>query len=157
VAGHEEFPLIGWGAATLLSLVLGVPQPAAPAGGVFYVQIVREQLSVRVPVRIRQITPAARNYRWKESKGPDCLPARAIAGAALLSENSVDLIMRDRRRFRAKLDTKCPELDYYSGFYINATVDGLVCADRDIIRSRVGGQCEIERFRALQAMPRDDD
>jgi hypothetical protein len=149
--------VLGWGAATLLSFVLGVPQPAPEADGAYYLQIVRQQLSVRVPVRVRQITPAARQYRWKESKGPDCLPARAIAGAALLSENSVDLILRDRRRFRAKLDTKCPELDYYSGFYIEATVDGLVCADRDIIRSRVGGQCEIERFRSLQAIPHDND
>ncbi|HMJ93808.1 MAG TPA: hypothetical protein VK472_06890, partial [Allosphingosinicella sp.] len=90
-------------------------------------------------------------------KGPECIPARAIMGAALLSENSVDLILRDRRRFRAKLDNNCPELDYYFGFYINPTIDGLVCADRDIIRSRVGGQCGIERFRALQAIPKDRD
>ena len=147
--------MIGWGASALLSLVLGVPQPAPQPDGFSYVQVVREQLSVRVPVRVRQITPAARLYRWKESKGPECLPARSIVGAALLSENSVDLILRDRRRFRAKLENKCPELDYYYGFYINATIDGLVCADRDIIRSRVGGQCGIERFRALQAIPRD--
>jgi len=148
--------LIGWGASALLAFVLGAPQPAAGPGTFGLLQVKREQLSIRVPVRIRQMTPAAANqYRWKESKGPECIPARAIIGAALLSEDSVDLIMRDRRRFRAKLDNNCPELDYYFGFYINPTIDGLVCADRDIIRSRVGGQCGIERFRALQAVRRD--
>ena len=148
--------MIGWGASALLAFVLGAPQPAAGPGTFGLLQVKREQLSIRVPVRIRQMTPAAANqYRWKESKGPECIPARAIIGAALLSEDSVDLIMRDRRRFRAKLDNNCPELDYYFGFYINPTIDGLVCADRDIIRSRVGGQCGIERFRALQAVRRD--
>ena len=150
--------MIEWGASALLALMLGTPQPAAGPETFGLLQVKREQLSIRVPVRIRQISSApATLYRWKESKGPECIPARAIMGAALLSENSVDLILRDRRRFRAKLDNNCPELDYYFGFYINATVDGLVCADRDIIRSRVGGQCGIERFRALQAIPKDKD
>ena len=150
--------MIEWGASALLSFMLGTPQPAAGPEAFDFLQVKREQLSVRVPVRIRQITVApATQYRWKESKGPECLPARAIVGAALLSEDSVDLILRDRRRFRAKLDSNCPELDYYFGFYINGTVDGLVCADRDIIRSRVGGQCGIERFRALQAIPKKGD
>jgi hypothetical protein len=147
--------VISWGAA-LLAVVLGLPAPAPEPAG--YQQVtVREQLIVRVPVRVSQMTPMASLFEWKESKGPRCVPTRAIAGAALLSENSVDLILRDRRRFRAKLDNSCPELDYYFGFYINATIDGLVCADRDIIRSRVGGQCGIERFRALQAIPKDKD
>jgi hypothetical protein len=146
--------LIEWGASALLALMLGTPQPAAGPETFGLLQVKREQLSIRV----RQVTPASATlYRWKESKGPECIPARAIMGAALLSENSVDLILRDRRRFRAKLDNNCPELDYYFGFYINPTIDGLVCADRDIIRSRVGGQCGIERFRALQAIPKDRD
>ena len=154
--------MIGWGASALLSFVLGVPAPGvadplSPAQSSYLQVGVREQWSIRIPVRIRQMTVAPSLYRWKESKGPKCLPARAIAGAALLSEKSVDLILRDRRRFRAKLDTSCPELDYYLGFYINGTIDGLVCADRDVIRSRVGGQCGIERFRALQAVPKDRD
>ena len=149
---------MGWSAAALLAVVLGlsgsVPDPEPRQAQ--YVQVtVREQLIVRVPMRVRQLAPAASLLQWKESKGPRCLPARAIAGAALLSENSVDLILRDRSRIRARLDTSCPELDYYYGFYITPNADGQVCADRDVIRSRVGGQCGIERFRALQAVRRD--
>jgi hypothetical protein len=146
----------GWSAPALLALVLGLsgsapePRPAQNA------QVtVREQLIIRIPMRMGQLPPAASLFRWKEGKGPRCVPARFIAGAALVSENSVDLIMRDRRRIRAKLDTHCPELDYYYGFYITPNPDGMVCADRDTIRSRVGGQCEIERFRTLKAARRD--
>jgi hypothetical protein len=144
----------GWGAAALLALLLGASSPAPEP--VQYAQLtVREQIVVRVPVRLRQITPASRMISWKEGKGPRCVPARAIAAAALLGENSVDLILRDRRRIRARLETRCPELDYYYGFYITPNPDGQVCADRDVIRSRVGGQCEIERFRTLEAVRRD--
>jgi hypothetical protein len=142
------------GATALLSFVLGASAPEAKP--VQYAQLTpRRQMIVRVPVRIRQITPMSRLYDWKEGKGPNCLPSSAIAGAARVGQTSVDLILRDRRRFRAKLESNCPALDYYYGFYINPTVDGLVCADRDIIRSRVGGQCGIERFRSLQAVRRD--
>jgi hypothetical protein len=145
--------VISWGAAALLSVLLGTPAPAPVPGG--YEQVtVREQVIVRVPVRMRQATPMASLFEWKESKGPRCVPARAIAGAALLSENSVDLILRDRRRIRARLERRCPELDYYYGFYISPNPDGMVCADRDMIRSRIGGQCGIDRFRLLQAVRR---
>ena len=30
-----------------------------------------------------------------------------------------------------------------------ATEDGRICADRDVIRSRVGGECRIDQFRVL--------
>ena len=98
--------------------------------------------------------PVAAPVEWKEGKGPRCVPARAILGASLLGQNSVDLILKNRSRLRAELGSRCPALDYYYGFYITPNPDGMICADRDIIRSRVGGECEIERFRTLQAVRR---
>jgi hypothetical protein len=149
--------MIGWGAAALLSFVLGLNQPASPAQPAQYEQVtVRGQLIVRVPVRMGQATPLASLFEWKESKGPRCVPLRSIAGAALLSENSVDLILRDRSRVRARLERRCPELDYYYGFYVTPNADGQLCADRDMIRSRIGGQCGIDRFRNLMAVRRGE-
>jgi len=142
--------------AALLGLAgdQAAPSPPRPAMAFAQMRLTRRIL-VRVPVRPSPVPTRASPIAWRESKGPKCLPARAIAGAALLSENSVDLILRDRRRVRARLDTKCPELDYYYGFYISPAPDGQICADRDSIRSRVGGQCAIERFRLLSAHARD--
>jgi hypothetical protein len=113
--------------------------------------VVREQMVIRVRT---QAAPAPAPIQWKEGKGPKCVPARAILGAALLGQDSVDLILRDRTRVRAKLGNSCPALDYYYGFYLTPNADGMVCADRDAIRSRVGGNCEIERFRSLEPAPR---
>ena len=49
------------------------------------------------------------------------------------------------------LERRCPALDYYNGFYMSATPDGLICADRDSIRARTGGECRIDSFRTLRA------
>jgi uncharacterized protein YcaQ len=123
------------------------PPPDAPAQPEQYAQlVVREQIMVRVQTRAVPAAPV----QWKESKGPKCVPARAILGASTPSESSVDLVLRDRSRVRAQLDSSCPALDYYYGFYVRPNADGMICADRDSIRSRVGGECGIERFRALQ-------
>ena len=141
-----------WPAAAALLLAAGASSPAPAQQGARQGQIlVREQVVIRVQTQ----RPAPAAVQWKEGKGPKCIPARAILGAALLSQNSVDLVLRDRRRIRAKLQRSCPALDYYYGFYITPNADGMICADRDTIRSRMGGQCEIDTFRTLRAVPRD--
>ncbi|HEX8238425.1 MAG TPA: hypothetical protein VF574_01660 [Allosphingosinicella sp.] len=140
----EGSSLIRSGAAALLLLAAAAPAAAPPARPIQYGQVVREQ----VIIRFRQTPPT--RVEWKEGKGPKCIPARAIAGATLVGRSSVDLIMRNRQRVRARLESSCPALDYYYGFYITPNPDGMVCEDRDNIRSRMGGACEIDRFRSLE-------
>lgn len=145
----EASPLIRAGVAACLLLAAGAPAAAPPARPAQYGQtVVREQ----VIIRFRQ-TPATK-MEWKEGKGPKCVPARAIAAATLVGKNSVDLILRNRQRVRARLESNCPALDYYYGFYITPNPDGMICEDRDNIRSRMGGACEIDRFRSLEPVVR---
>jgi uncharacterized protein YcaQ len=135
-----------------------VPGDLSPADPIQFAQVmIREQILIRVPARIRAAPngPLPQPVEWKESRGPKCVPMKAIAGATLLSQSSFDLVLRDRTRIRAKLEKSCPALDYYYGFYIRPTTDGQICADRDSVRSRMGGQCEIDRFRTLKAEKRD--
>jgi hypothetical protein len=143
-----------WAAAALLLTSVGASVPAPAQLPDRYAQlVVREQIVIRM--RARERAPASPAIEWKERKGPKCVPARGILGAALLSQKSVDLVMRDRSRIRAKLESSCPALDYYYGFYITPNADGMICADRDIIRSRVGGHCQIDGFRTLEAAARN--
>ena len=141
-----------WAPALLLPLLVGGASHASPqAQGEQYAQLImREQVIVRVPMRSQQ---SQKPVHWKEGKGPKCVQSRAVAGATMLSQNSVDLILRDRTRVRAKLEN-CPALDYYYGFYVTPSKDGMICADRDVIRSRMGGRCRIDRFRSLEASTR---
>lgn len=130
-------------------------EPVAEPPRQFARLIIREQIIIRAPARIRRRAPDHFSpIEWKESKGPKCVAAKSIVGASLLGRNSVDLLLRDNSRIRAKLND-CPALDYYQGFYMTPHGDGKICADRDLIRSRVGATCEIERFRALKPVMRD--
>lgn len=105
---------------------------------------VEQSLIVRVPRRI-----PAKPLKWKAKKGPKCVEMNAIAGAAVVADDAIDLVLKGGQRLRARFSSNCPALDYYSGFYILPTDDGRICAGRDMIRTRAGGQCEIERFRKL--------
>ena len=108
------------------------------------VMMVEQRLTLRVSVRPR----TSMIVDWDEHKGPKCVPARAIAGAALAGRDSIDFVLRNRQRVRARFDSDCDGLDFYGDFYIQPE-DQMVCAGRDVIRSRVGGSCEIRKFRTL--------
>lgn len=147
--------MIPWTFAVLIAAANPTPsfQPAQPLQ--FAQVIVRERIIVRVPVRRGAAQGVAQRVDWHEANGPNCVPARAIAGAAMLNQRSVDLVMGNTRRLRAMLDESCPALDFYRGFYIKPNPDGMVCAGRDLIRSRMGGECGIDSFRNLKPVARD--
>ncbi|MBA3896251.1 MAG: hypothetical protein H0X36_03760 [Sphingomonadaceae bacterium] len=109
---------------------------------------IQQRIVIRIPARPVPAAPA-RPLRWKEKHGPKCLPLAMLAGAVITGPQQVDLFMRGGARMRAVLDDECPAIDFYEGFYLTPTRDGRVCADRDMIHTRIGGQCAIERFRTL--------
>jgi hypothetical protein len=138
--------------AAWMMLVFGSGDEAGPKDGEQYAQVtVRQQIMIRVPQR-RPVSAGAALSHWREGRGPRCVAARAVAAATSLGPASVDLILRDNSRVRARLDSGCGGLDFYRGFYVSDTEDGLICADRDAIRSRMGGQCGIDQFRTLTAV-----
>jgi hypothetical protein len=91
--------------------------------------------------------------RFKEKRGPRCIDAATIGAAAISAADSVDFILKGGTRVRAKLESECPALDYYSGFYVRPPGDGKICADRDSIHTRSGGDCQVDRFRLLTPIP----
>lgn len=113
------------------------------------VQMTVHQVIIRIPRGDDRVPASANSMHWRETRGPRCIPVRAIAGA-MPSASSVDLLLHGNRRVRARLGQGCAALDYYRGVYIGANPDGQICAGRDAIRSRMGGQCEIVQFRLLQ-------
>lgn len=111
--------------------------------------IIRERVVIRVPARPAKVAPA--RIRWKEKRGPRCVPMASVGGAAVIERDSVDIILKGGHRVRARFESSCPALDYYSGFYIMPSADAQICADRDSIHTRAGGECQITRFRRLVA------
>ncbi|MCY7339448.1 MAG: hypothetical protein LH465_05785 [Sphingomonas bacterium] len=128
--------LTGW-FGVVMSSATG-PDPAVRR------MIIRDEILIHVPIGNRP--PPL--FEWEEHKGPKCLPAAAIVGASIAGPSSIDFVLRDRRRIRAKLDKDCAGLDFYGGFYVEPA-DGGICAKREEIRSRVGASCRITHFRRL--------
>lgn len=135
-------------AAMALSAVGVQDSPTRPELNVAQVTV-RQQIIIRVPRGPARVPAGSALPQWRESNGPRCIPARQIAGA-MPGQNSVDLVMAGNRRVRAQFNRRCAGLDYYRGLYVDAHPDGQICAGRDAVRSRMGGQCEISAFRLLQ-------
>ncbi len=107
--------------------------------------VVAQEIILRVPV-VRPRPPRA--VRWEEKKGPKCIDSGQVVAAALADERSVDFLLRDRTRIRAKMDSDCATLDFYGSFYIEPR-DERICARREEIRSRMGEACRIDHFRRM--------
>lgn len=134
----------------LFPSLFGLGVQSAPRTEVVRRVVIQDQVIFRIPIRPRTVMP----FEWKEHKGPKCVPAGAIVGALLSGPDSIDFVLRDRSRIRAKMESDCPALDYYGKFYLQPE-DGMVCAKRETIRSRVGGTCRIAKFRRLTAKIRN--
>lgn len=146
VAATLALMLFAWGESA------SDPRPSAPDERSI---TIRQQIIIRVPQGPGPRAPAGGSLlHWKEGAKVACVDADRIAGATMLGPRSFDLVLRDNRRVRAKMGRRCPALDYYYGFYVPATADGRICADRDFVRSRMGGECAIDEFRALRPSPR---
>jgi hypothetical protein len=117
----------------------------------------------RVIIRIPTVRPGAQRssvvseaaapppppIRWKETKGPKCLPLTGIRGAVTSMGNGVTLIAGRNEQFRTHFGRACRAADFYAGFYIQPNEDGAICAGRDALHARNGSTCEIEKFSRL--------
>jgi len=115
---------------------------------------IHERLIIRIPHVAPRRGPATLRATptaplWLEKKGPRCVEMKSLTGAAVGGGGEVDLIVEGTRRIRANLEVGCPATNFFSGFYLKPTKDGKICARRDVIRSRSGARCGIERFRKL--------
>ena len=140
----------------LLLILLAAAAPVALESGVDGVELAQPTIHQRIVIRVRRMAeqplPGAsrKPIKWKERKGPKCIAPARVIGAMVSTTSTVDLLQDNAERVRAKLDHDCAALTYYQNFYIRPGPDGLVCADRDAIRTRSGGACTITRFKALK-------
>ena len=87
------------------------------------------------PVDMRPSPPKAGRTR--------CIGVNAVAGAQLFGDRAIELTMRDGHRFRMFFARECQALSFYQGFYYRRGKAGQICAGRDVIGARSGGECSI--------------
>jgi hypothetical protein len=79
-----------------------------------------------------------------------CIAVNAVAGAQLFGDRALELTMRGGKRWRLHLAQECPALSFYQGFYYQQKQAGQLCAGRDAIGARSGGECAIA---AIEPVP----
>ncbi len=72
-----------------------------------------------------------------------CINANGIAAAQLFGDAGIELTMRDGGMYRMFFATECPGLSFYQGFYYRRGKGGTLCAGRDVVGARSGGECPI--------------
>lgn len=92
--------------------------------------------------------------RFTERKLGKCVAVAGIAGVQSAPGNRLLLLMRDRRLVTASLRKGCNSRDFYSGFLVSQSGDGMICVKRDSLLSRSGASCQVEGFRQL--VPADE-
>lgn len=140
----------------LFAAPAAAPQPPAPDWS--RIEAMAQHFVIHVPrMTITQTTvimrarpvPAAPPVMLVERRAKDCLDMRRIVGFGITRPDSVDLVLNDGSRMRARLGNNCPSLGFYQGFYVKPNPDMKMCAGRDPIRTRSGGECPVQAFKNL--------
>jgi hypothetical protein len=137
----------------IAALFASPPHAVARGAAASQTQLAQLVIERRVVIRVTpheeraQIRPNLRD--WREKAAPRCLYVNNVAGVLITKPDSIDIMLRGRQAMRAHLEKGCRSIDFYSGFYFKPTPDGRLCEDRDMIYSRAGGACTIDRFRLL--------
>lgn len=129
----------------------------------FYRSTTASQVRIEQRVTIR-ITPYRQSNRnsllaqlprrgvtqtFEEREMDSCVPVTGIAGVQTGTGNRLLLFLRDQRIISLNLERGCEARDFYSGFYVERNEDGRLCIKRDLLQSRSGAKCEVERMRRL--------
>ena len=80
-----------------------------------------------------------------------CISINGIAAAQIFGDRAIELTMRGGGRWRLHLAQECPGLSFYQGFYYQQRKAGQLCAGRDAIGARSGGECAIAAIVAVPA------
>jgi hypothetical protein len=128
--------------AMALAMMLSLPTVAAPSrspasgpseslGGPWG----RMTVSPGGPVDMRPAPPRAGRNR--------CIGVDNVAAAQLFGDRAIELTMRNGQRYRMFFARECQALSFYQGFYYRRLKAGQLCAGRDVIGARSGGECPI--------------
>jgi hypothetical protein len=120
----------------LLALVLPVaPVIAAQPGTTADGEWKRMPIEPGKPVTTRPFPPASGRNR--------CVSIDNVAGAQLFGDRGIELTTKTGDRYRLFLAQECPALSFYQGFYYRRQRAGQLCAGRDVVGARSGGECLI--------------
>ena len=126
-----------------------------PLAGLSAQQVrIEQHFSIRIsPGSAAVPPPVVAEAEQEDRRMPRCVPAGLIAAVQSGEGNRLLLFLRDNHVVAAELEKSCRAHDFYSGFYLERSPDGLVCVGRDKLQSRSGANCTIHHWRPLVDAP----
>lgn len=103
------------------------------------------------PSVVAQLMPSGSTADLAERKIGKCISISGIAAVQPDPVGRLLFFMRDQRLVAASLEKTCHPREFYSGFYLERTGDGLLCVERDKLHSRAGASCAVSKLRQLVA------
>ena len=101
------------------------------------------------PDMLSELQSARPMHRMSIRKRVKCVPTAEIGGVQADPGNQLILFMRRHRMVGVSLEKGCRARDFYSGFYVERSPDGLICSGRDVLHSRAGARCEVSKLYVL--------
>lgn len=116
---------------------------------------IQRRVIIRIPIMPVPDTDAALPMAGaltivRAPREPECLAMRDIRGATIRGRDDVVLISGLGMYYRARLERGCRAQAFQSGFYLQPSPDGAVCAGRDMLRARSGATCLIDGFNLIR-------
>lgn len=78
-----------------------------------------------------------------------CVDVTRVAAATIVGDRAIEITLRSGKRWRMVFAQGCPTLRFYQGFYYRRARTGRLCAGRDAIIARSGGECQIASIVAV--------
>lgn len=111
--------------------------------------IIRLPSPVSAPAAVGAQRQSVAKLQYKEKKIGKCLQVDRLGGSRPGPDRTLDLLTRDGILIRAYLGDGCLAREFYAGAYMERSLDGKLCVDRDVLHARTGAKCEIDKFRLL--------
>ena len=92
--------------------------------------------------------------QFAEVEHGECVESGRIIGVQPTTDNRLLLYTSGREVLAARLENGCSARAFYSGFTIERSDDGRLCAARDHLQSRAGARCQVADFTRLVAVSR---
>ena len=146
---RQNFSRACW---ALVLAVAVLPAPAAARFLVFGKKKV-ERIEVAPPAATANLAalPVARPTPPAAGRAT-CVDVRRVAGAQVFGDAAVELTVQGGARWRMYFAQSCPALSFYDGFYYRRAEQGRLCAGRDAIIARSGGECAIASIMRIKPL-----
>jgi hypothetical protein len=111
--------------------------------------VIRFPSPATAPAMVGAQRQSAPKIKYKEQKIGKCLWVDRLGGSRPGPDRTLDLLTRDGILIRAYLGDGCLAREFYAGAYMERSLDGKLCINRDLLHARTGAKCEIDKFRLL--------